>query len=808
MNNADKSSNHFKNQRNSEDILADILQTSEFSHYKPSGKKDGNQIYRNKLDEDGSRDDNPGKVLSVTGLYDHTNGTHEALYSIAKRLGVPIHTDQPVKKKATVEAVSDTTAAAKKATGYQKAMDRYSTPLDDFSFQFIKKYYNSRMIPIDRDMAEAIGIRFENTKKNGNTIFIPCRDVHGKNVRSYFRVLSDDFTKLADKSGKLNNHGKEGLPASAIVISGNPEEIVIFEGQENALTYYYLVGGANGETIIACCSEGNIPKMAEFCKGATSVKVMLDGDLPTGETYPCYTAPSVQRALQLRRALPEGVCTLWLPERAKEDINDAHCKGEVQRWLDTLQQFKDETVIDYLLPMLSHLDCARKFIETYQGEFLFDVRSGNKSYMIRDNNWTNEKPERTGGVVTNVIPADSIMSAKLAIFLEQVALSNGYDEKQQREIKSSQYRSAVKRQIEAISNEYKLDRGVWNMNPNLIGTPGKTIDMHTGETYPARGKDLITQQVTAEPRRKDGALWDRCIEQWTGGDEELARYLQKCMGVWLYGERLEDLIFFIWGGTGTGKGTFIESVEHAFGDYLRRCNLDLFMESQDDTKRGPRPDIIALEGAHLVICDETQEGQAFNNSVIKALTGNRFLVARQMHNENIRKILITFSVVIVGNSQPVIKDLDPAMERRPIVIPFVCRYHGTANENQNLREQLRAPDEVAHIIQYSIDGYKMYNDDKEAFGKGLIMPKVVSEATKEYLENQEDGDLEGWINDRCELGKQFSSRPGDLALSYSCYIGREVTANALTRKLKRYNDKFKIEYKRKRWEGIAVRGAD
>ncbi len=816
MNNAIPSSSHSKNQRNSEDILADILRFPEFQYYKKSGTKDGNQLYRNTHDEAGNKDGNPGKILSVLGLYDHGARKHEAkkrseaLHDIARRLGVPIYEAQPATpSKSTATDTVSKTPTKSTASEYQKAMAKYTKPLDDLSFQRVKQYFNgSRKIPIDRPMAEALCTRVTQWK-GVNKIWIPCRDISGKNVRSYFRILSDNFAKLPGEKGKLCNHGKHGLPANAIVIGGNLERFVIFEGIENALTYYYL-SGYEGETILACCGAGNIPAMAEFCKGATSVKVMVDGDVNDGKDYPDYTTNSFQRSLQLRRALPEGVCTLWLPERAKEDINDAHCKGEAQRWLNTLQQFKDETVVDYLLPMRSESDCAHKFIEVYGGEFLFDVRNENKKYMIRANNWKSQKQEITNGVVTNIVPADSIMSDKLARFIDQIAMSNGYDEKQQKEMKSSHFRNGVKRQVEAFSHGYKLDRGVWDINRNLIGTPGNTIDMVNNVTFPARANDYITKQVAAEPKRKDGALWDKSIADWTGGDKELARYIQKVVGLLLFG-RVEQLLFFIYGGTGTGKGTFIDTIRHAFADYAKVGELAMLMESKDDTKIRPRPDIIALEGSHVVFYDETKDDQVFDSATIKQLTGNTHISACLKHSNDQREVEVTWNTVISSNSQPIIRNLDPAMERRIVVIPFIHRYAGTAEDKKNLRELLRAPDEVAHLIQYGVDGFTMYQEDASALGNGLIKPKAVEEATKEYFESQQYGQIMDWVDNCCDLGTnpEWKTSTEDLARSYSDYINDSVKSSVMGKRLRERARELHITEgrtsKARFWQGIRLR---
>jgi putative DNA primase/helicase len=67
---------------------------------------------------------------------------------------------------------------------------------------------------------------------------------------------------------------------------------------------------------------------------------------------------------------------------------------------------------------------------------------------------------------------------------------------------------------------------VWDADPFLLGTPGGTVTLRTGRLRPSDPADGITKMTAVAPaERADCPLWLQFLEEATGGDADLIRFL-------------------------------------------------------------------------------------------------------------------------------------------------------------------------------------------------------------------------------------------------------------------------------------------
>jgi len=65
----------------------------------------------------------------------------------------------------------------------------------------------------------------------------------------------------------------------------------------------------------------------------------------------------------------------------------------------------------------------------------------------------------------------------------------------------------------------------------LLGTPDGTVELRTGELREARPEDGITKITAVGPAEKaDCPLWDKFLQEATGGDKDLIEFLQVLCG--------------------------------------------------------------------------------------------------------------------------------------------------------------------------------------------------------------------------------------------------------------------------------------
>jgi putative DNA primase/helicase len=343
---------------------------------------------------------------------------------------------------------------------------------------------------------------------------------------------------------------------------------------------------------------------------------------------------------------------------------------------------------------------------------------------------------------------------------------------------------------------FALTQDALDQDPWLLGTPGGTVDLRTGEIFAARQSDLITRQTTVAPAPGEPVRWTRFLREATGDDEELMLYLQRVAGYCLTGLTGEHALFFIYGPGGNGKSVFLNILNHILGDYATVAAMETFTASKFD--RHPT-DLAMLSGARLVSASETEEGRAWAESRIKQLTGGDKISARFMR-QDFFQFVPQFKLVIVGNHAPLLQNVDDATRRRFNIIPFT---HKPVKPDRELEEKLKI--EAGQILSWAIQGCRDWQ------ANGLVKPTVVAAATAEYFEDHDV--LAQWLEADCERGPDKIAGAGELYSSWKWFAERsgEVPGSqvAFAQKLKKSGfTQCKQPGGRRSYQGIALRSGD
>jgi putative DNA primase/helicase len=279
--------------------------------------------------------------------------------------------------------------------------------------------------------------------------------------------------------------------------------------------------------------------------------------------------------------------------------------------------------------------------------------------------------------------------------------------------------------------------GDWDRDPFKLATPDGTINLRTGEQGPADPADHITKRTAVGPARPGTAtpLWHQFLNDATKGDVNLIAYLQRLFGYCLTGDTSEQMLSFVYGDGGNGKGVVINTITGIMADYATVAPMEAFTSSIGD--RHPT-ELAMLQGARFVTAQETEEGRSFNEVRIKSLTGGDPIAARYMR-QDFYQYVPTFKLVLVGNNKPNLKSVDDAMRRRFQMVPFI---HKLTAPDPRLTEKLRG--EWPSILRWAIDGCLEWQRQR------LSPPKVVREATAGYFADQDS--FRVWLDEHCEQG--------------------------------------------------------
>lgn len=297
----------------------------------------------------------------------------------------------------------------------------------------------------------------------------------------------------------------------------------------------------------------------------------------------------------------------------------------------------------------------------------------------------------------------------------------------------SAHRRRAVRQIMESDTRVTARASAFDSDPWVLNTPGGTVDLRTGEMLP-HDPDRMCSKITTVTPDVDMPTpeWDRFLDEATAGNKGLQHYLRRVVGYALTGSTKEQILVFMYGSGGNGKGTFLRAVTGIMNDYATSAPMTTFVQSDSDQHP---TDMAGLMGSRLVTATETSEGRRWDEQKIKLLTGGDEVRARFMR-QDFFSFIPQFLLVFAGNHKPTIRNLDYAMRRRFHIVPFTVLPKVVDGELDNkLRE------EWPGILAWMLRGCLEWQKD------GLTPPEMVVEATEQYFEDQDP--VGRWIEERC-----------------------------------------------------------
>jgi putative DNA primase/helicase len=280
----------------------------------------------------------------------------------------------------------------------------------------------------------------------------------------------------------------------------------------------------------------------------------------------------------------------------------------------------------------------------------------------------------------------------------------------------------------------------WDADPWLLGTPSGVVDLRTGIARPGRPRDRITMQTRAkfEPTAPC-PRWEQFLGEVFDGQDELITFLQRAIGYSLTGITTEQVLFMLYGTGANGKGTFVNTLKHALGDYA--WNMPFATVELHERSAIPN-DIAALVNRRFVIASETNDGTRMNEARVKALTGCDPMTARFLHSE-----FFEFEPVakfwLSVNHRPIVRDNSYGFWRRLRLIPFKKRF----TLDGTLAAQLER--EAPGILAWAVRGALAWQAD------GLAAPAVVIAATDAY--EAESDPLRDFLDEACDTSNPKAS---------------------------------------------------
>ncbi|PSJ87756.1 phage/plasmid primase, P4 family [Aeromonas veronii] len=288
-----------------------------------------------------------------------------------------------------------------------------------------------------------------------------------------------------------------------------------------------------------------------------------------------------------------------------------------------------------------------------------------------------------------------------------------------------------------------------NANPMLLGTANGVIDLKSGRLLAPRRAFMMTHHspVAYDPTATC-PRWEQFIGEITCGDAEYAAFLQRCVGYWITGRTDEQLLFFLHGGGCNGKSTFMSVIQQLLGEFSRQISSNVLLFNRNGNN-GPNPSLTKLVDARLVVANELPEGSRMDENLVKAMTGDDVIVARAPYAKKEMEFHPSFSLVMVGNHKPEIRDTSNGMWRRMLMLPFNAAFT-KAQLDPMLMEKLRA--EMPGILNWAIQGCQMWQEQR-------LKASIPARLKQDVETYRAESDMVGCFLEECTQARAVAKVP-------------------------------------------------
>lgn len=360
--------------------------------------------------------------------------------------------------------------------------------------------------------------------------------------------------------------------------------------------------------------------------------------------------------------------------------------------------------------------------------------------------------------------------------------------------------------MEAIARVLKplADSGIdFDDNQWLLAVPNGVIDLKTGTLRPGKPEDRITQHsnIPYLPDAPKPVRFIQFLDEIFNCDRELIDWTLRALGYSLTGCTREQVIFILYGNGANGKSKLLDIIRHVLGpDYAYNAPFSTF---ELDSRSTIPNDLAALERRRFVTALETMDGSRFNESRIKALSGEDDVTARYLNRE-----FFTFKPVakiwLGVNHKPRVSDDSYGFWRRVRLIPFTRQFKGK-DEDKNLFDKLKAEDAgiFSLLVEYCLEYQKRGLSD---------IPAAIQQSTDDY--QAESDPLNQFILDSCIESANATVKGADLYKAYISWADSQglkererLTNNAFGRRM---SSKYQNDHARtgKVYHGIGLRVTD
>lgn len=320
--------------------------------------------------------------------------------------------------------------------------------------------------------------------------------------------------------------------------------------------------------------------------------------------------------------------------------------------------------------------------------------------------------------------------------------------------KDSRSHMAKMHMIDEFKKYVIVKHGEFDKEDMLLNTESGYVDLSSGELHDHDIDKKFSHQTVAEySDNVDAPLWDKFLNQIFNNDEELIHYVQKAIGYSFTGSVDEQCLFILNGRGRNGKSVFSNIVSDVAGNYAKQMNVQTIVAKKNQSGSA-NSDVARLEGARIVTSSELNEGDRFDESLVKQLTGGDKILARFLYGSEF-EYKPKFKIWMATNHLPIIRGTDDGIWRRIKIIPFNIQIP-KEKVDKKLEYKLKA--EYTGILNWIVQGAIMWQQE------GLEDPEAVTKVIETYRAEMDP--LDAFLEECCTTGQNYSIKAREMYDAY------------------------------------------
>jgi len=408
---------------------------------------------------------------------------------------------------------------------------------------------------------------------------------------------------------------------------------------------------------------------------------------------------------------------------------------------------------------------ARYFVEYHETTIYLNSLNG-EGYIF--NELLNLWQKKENGYFVNIVA--EFLETQMTFVINEYSKDKKKSEKL---VEASKILKKVRSQKHADS-VWKLARGKlvnpdfqskMNSSPNLIPLPkGRVIDLKKLEVRLRNKTDYFDFELPFEFNPNKIAKAQKFFEQIMNNDKEVVSYLQTILGYCMTGETDLRSMFIFWGSGSNGKSTLCDLLKKILNKFYIAADKKIFIRQEKGSSHTAH--LMPLIGARLAVLSETEEGEKLNESLIKALTGNDTISARELYGKQFAFKPVA-KYVMLTNHKPTFNINDQALLDRIKYVPFTARFtskpkNGEFPKDAKFIERLMST-YLDQVFSWLCIGANNYYKSKGS----IDIPKSLQDATDEYI--KEIDNVSKFIEDKCIRKDEAKVKQSELYDIYRNY---------------------------------------